>query len=342
MSGKNHVTPMISTSNFEPYVKLCESITTANAVTNALQEAGLGRSTFEPPPLFVPYRLQAAFAESLARTTGERHFGALLSRAVPYEALGPYAQYVLAAENLGHAITRGIEALPAIMHGVTIDCSSDSDIVELKFDTHLGGVVGRNHIEEGFVHAVVNLVRLYTKSDWVPDAIGLLDNGNGHHDQLEKVFETKIVGRENGSSIIFPSAILEEKIKHEKFKNDFMIKQDLLASGINEHKKWTDIVCNCINAAIRNGNVSLDIVSEMIGIGPRTLQRLLMSESESFQSCLDTVRRQRAIQLLVQTSLSIDSIAEHLGFAEPNSFRRAFRKWFDMSPQQYRKAFAET
>jgi AraC-like DNA-binding protein len=333
---------MISTSVFEAYAQLCESVYTAKAVTKALEDVGLGRSNFELPPVFVPYRLQAQFAENLARATGERNFAALVSSAVPYEALGPYAQYVLTAENLGGAITKCIEALPSILTGVTIDYSSNSDIVELKINTHLGGVVGRSHIEEGFIQTVINLVRLYTKPDWVPKSIGLIDCVNGHHDGLEQFFETAIIGGENCSNIIFSSAILEEKIKHEKIKNSFVTKEDCFVFDLNRNKKWADIVCACINAAIRNGNISLDVVSEMIGIGPRTLQRMLISESESYQSCLDTVRRQRATQLLVQTSLSIDSIAQHLGFAEPNSFRRAFRTWFSMSPKQYRKAFAET
>jgi AraC-like DNA-binding protein len=333
---------MISSTILEAYAQLCESVVTKKAVTKALENAGLGRSTFEPPPVFVPYRLQAQFAENLARATGERNFAALVSSAVPYESLGPYAEYVLAAENLGGAITRCIEALPSILTDVTIDCSSNSEIIEFKFNTHLGGVVGRNHIEEGFIQTAINLIRLYTKPDWVPKSVGLIDCINIHHRDLEQFFETDIIKNKNYSNIIFDSSILKRKIKNAKVKSNFFTKEDVFLSDSNRNKKWADIVCACITAAIRNGNVSLDIASEMIGVGPRTLQRMLLSESESFQSCLDTVRRQRATQLLVQTSLSIDSIAQHLGFAEPNSFRRAFRTWFSMSPKQYRKAFAET
>ncbi len=76
----------------------------------------------------------------------------------------------------------------------------------------------------------------------------------------------------------------------------------------------------------------------MLGTGTRTLQRKLMSEIESYQTCLDYVRRERATQLLLQTDLTVDNIAKHLGFVEPNSFRRAFHRWHDMSAQQYRNA----
>lgn len=330
---------MIKSSIFEPYVRLCESVTSAKVVTVALQDAGLSRATFDPPPVFLPYRLQATFAENLARATGERHFGALLSDHVPYEALGQYAQYVLAAENLGGAIKRGIDVLPCIMRGVTIDCSSNSDTVELKFDTHLGNVIGHNQIEEGFIISLIKLVRLYTKSDWVPDAVGLMNNHNGRHDEAEQIYQTKVTSTGDISGIQFSKSLLKNTILDKNLKSEFIVKGDLEGLDPGNCGYYTDTVRSCIMVAIRSGDISLDAVSNMLGIGPRTLQRMLMSESESYQTCLDMVRRERAIQLLTETSLSIDSIAQHLGFAEPNSFRRAFRKWHNMSAQQYRKAY---
>lgn len=341
-SRKNHSMPMIKSSIFEPYVRLCESVTSPHVVTVALQNAGLSRATFDSPPVFLPYRLQAAFAENLARATGEHHFGALLSSQVPYESLGPYAQYVLAAENLGGAIERGIEVLPSIISGVTIDCSSSSDIVELKFNTRLGNLMGHKHIEEGFITTLINFVRLYTSADWVPDAVGLINNHNGCDDEVEQIFGTSVTRMANISGIKFCNSILKNTIVNENLKTKFVVRQDIELFDQNKVGYYTEVVRNCILAAMRSGDLSLEVVSSMLGIGPRTLQRMLMSESESFQSCLDAVRSQRATQLLVQTSLSINSIAKHLGFAEPNSFRRAFRNWHNMSAQQYRMAYGET
>lgn len=35
--------------------------------------------------------------------------------------------------------------------------------------------------------------------------------------------------------------------------------------------------------------------------------------------------------------MSIDEIAEHLGYSDPSNFGRAFRKWEGMSPSAWRR-----
>jgi len=37
----------------------------------------------------------------------------------------------------------------------------------------------------------------------------------------------------------------------------------------------------------------------------------------------------------MNTSLSIDEIAERVGFSEAANFRKAFRRWTGLSPTQY-------
>jgi len=36
------------------------------------------------------------------------------------------------------------------------------------------------------------------------------------------------------------------------------------------------------------------------------------------------------------TQMSIDEIAEHLGYSDPSNFGRAFRKWEGISPSAWR------
>jgi AraC-like DNA-binding protein len=47
---------------------------------------------------------------------------------------------------------------------------------------------------------------------------------------------------------------------------------------------------------------------------------------------------ERARALLAEPDLAIDDVARSLGYSEPNSFRRAFRKWTGLSPGSYRAA----
>lgn len=43
-----------------------------------------------------------------------------------------------------------------------------------------------------------------------------------------------------------------------------------------------------------------------------------------------------AIGYLQKSEKSVKDICYELGYQEPSTFSRAFRKWTDMSPQEYR------
>jgi len=82
---------------------------------------------------------------------------------------------------------------------------------------------------------------------------------------------------------------------------------------------------------------SLAAVARRLAISKRTLQRRLEEADTSFQGQLASVRRATAGRLLANTDLDTVAIAMLLGFAEPNSFARAFRGWERTTPSRWRE-----
>ncbi len=64
----------------------------------------------------------------------------------------------------------------------------------------------------------------------------------------------------------------------------------------------------------------------------RTLRRRLAECGVSFQSLLDQLRKNRALELLGNQQLSVEQIAFATGFTNPQNFRRAFRRWTGSTP----------
>ena len=62
-----------------------------------------------------------------------------------------------------------------------------------------------------------------------------------------------------------------------------------------------------------------------------------MELGTNYQKILDDVRKGLAIEYLLSTNLSVQEISELLGYSEVTNFRRAFLKWSNVSPYQYRK-----
>ncbi|MCO6058589.1 AraC family transcriptional regulator [Pseudomonas sp. MOB-449] len=80
----------------------------------------------------------------------------------------------------------------------------------------------------------------------------------------------------------------------------------------------------------------LETIAQRLHISPQTLRRHLREEGSSFQEQKDHLRRDLAIYHLGRDELSIQDIAEQLGFSEPSAFHRAFKKWTGLTPGAYR------
>lgn len=76
-------------------------------------------------------------------------------------------------------------------------------------------------------------------------------------------------------------------------------------------------------------------------LSPSTFRRRLEREGCSYQEIKDEVRREMAFERLRESNTSIGVIAEKLGFQEPSTFHRAFKKWTGESPGKYRSRFQD-
>jgi AraC-like DNA-binding protein len=68
----------------------------------------------------------------------------------------------------------------------------------------------------------------------------------------------------------------------------------------------------------------------------RTLHRQLKDEGASLQQLKDSVRRERAMHLLLKTQKPIKQIAADVGFANDKSFMRAVRAWTGLTAEEVR------
>lgn len=91
------------------------------------------------------------------------------------------------------------------------------------------------------------------------------------------------------------------------------------------------------------GHAGAEHVARRLGVSLRTLHRRLSEEGTSPGELVDDVRRTLAMGHLADNSFSIAEISFLLGFAHPNAFHRAFKRWTGVTPKQYREdALAQT
>jgi AraC-like DNA-binding protein len=87
-----------------------------------------------------------------------------------------------------------------------------------------------------------------------------------------------------------------------------------------------------------SGQVTMREVARKLALSTRTLQRHVEAEGTSYQFLLNETREALAQHYLTKTGLPVTEISFLLGFEEPNSFYRAFRKWTGTTPDTVRHA----
>jgi AraC-like DNA-binding protein len=77
-------------------------------------------------------------------------------------------------------------------------------------------------------------------------------------------------------------------------------------------------------------------VARELRLSTRTLQRRLTEEGATFQQLMEEARRELARHYLLHSSLELNETAYLLGYADANSFFRAFHAWEGTTPRQWR------
>ena len=80
----------------------------------------------------------------------------------------------------------------------------------------------------------------------------------------------------------------------------------------------------------------MSVVAAELGMSTRTLRNRLRRESTSYREIVDQLRRVLAEELLSAGAMTIDEIAQRLGYADTSAFIAAFKRWKGVPPGSYK------
>lgn len=117
----------------------------------------------------------------------------------------------------------------------------------------------------------------------------------------------------------------------------------LVKRGDDEEDTLRSDVVRAIVTAIGQGAVpSLEPIAERLAMTPRTLQRRLANSGDSFARLVDEARREAAEHFLDDDKLPLAEISYLLGFQDPATFHKAFKRWTGSTPGAFRRQRASS
>jgi AraC-like DNA-binding protein len=159
-----------------------------------------------------------------------------------------------------------------------------------------------------------------------------------HRALLEDHFGCRVRFKADRNALVFRNSDLDRPFvtHNEELLNvigtqlDSELKSRRMSNSVGEQVKQT------LQRLLAGTRPTLQDVAQALGLSARTLQRRLTESGLTFQQVVEETRRELARHYLKQRAVELNETAFLLGFADANSFFRAFQGWEGTSPGEWR------
>lgn len=316
--------PVIRTSIFEPFLAAARRI--GVPVDRHLRRAHLPAMQEQQPDLLLPEIPTWRFVQSVAQTQGIATYGILCLETIRFIELSSLKPLISHCANLNQLLQRVCAAAPLMSNSARYQLETRNDSV---FFCNRGRRLLPDDIHAQLfqVFGMIQLVQLAMGPGWRPEEIHFTFAHDAAVEKAPQLNPSRIFFSRRAPGILFPRHLLATATREIVSEC-----RELRSLPPAFHQQLGEIIAPYLGSE----RVDKVVAAEIIGVSPRTLQRRLEEESTSFHEVLDHLRLQKAKAMLEEPGLKLIEIAFELGYENPPSFTRAFRRWTGVTPSEYR------
>lgn len=287
----------------------------------------------------IPYERVSALWNAAAHLGGDAAFGLHLAERLAPKDFGPLGLAVRSCPTAQEALERLLGYVRVAFQDTEITLLREG--ATARFCHHYLGdaALATRHAADLILAMFVVAGRRFIGVDWKPLAVTFKFPAPAAVDEYYRVFGGPLRFDQPINSVVFEAALLDMPMAQgdpevlaviDPYAEQFL-------QTLSRDRSLAEAVQRVIAAALPGGDLELGASARALGLSPRTLQRRLRDEGTSHRQILDRVRHERALRLLRRDELTVDQIADHLGFSEPSAFHRAFRRWTGRTPTDQRR-----
>jgi AraC-like DNA-binding protein len=234
-------------------------------------------------------------------------------------------------------LLRGIKFYGLVTDSIELELSKDDKDAQYVLSTQPGTEDPDNFL------AFILLGIVHRLSSWVIDqplilkSVSFTHSRPGTASEYNFLFKAPIKFDQADNSLNFSSSYLDMPVQQsDQTLQEFLAKPELQLMGLSSSDNSLVVkVKRLIKDKVSTEFPEFESIAEHLHSTTVTLRRRLREEGSSYQQIKDDLRRDTAIFNLGKGSMSIEQVAESVGFSEPTSFFRAFKRWTGVTPRAY-------
>jgi AraC-like DNA-binding protein len=187
---------------------------------------------------------------------------------------------------------------------------------------------------------VFKTFRIMLGSDWLPQEIRFVHEVPVQASEHLRFFGCPVRFRCASNALIVERNFGERWVPTADPKLYRVLKQHVerILDDMPRENDLAGAVRRAIGQSIADGDTTLVKVAGMLAMTPRTLERRLKESGVIYRDLVTDTRRRFALEYLKDRNRSLTEVAFLLGYSEVSAFNRAFKRWTDSTPLQYRES----
>lgn len=276
--------------------------------------------------------------EQCIATTGDEAFGLLAAEQLQPQVLHSLGLAWLASDTVYDGLRRLQRFGRLVATGIDLELQEEGDSVHLLLDygPDLGSSVSASR--DYTVGIITRMCRLTLGEYLAPVKVELERPRPAEPERWEYMLSSRVVFDAPTSRITWSrSDIMEPLVTGDPALARINDEHTMIFLDSFLARSTSRDVVDKIVEKLPDGPPNQQQIATALHVSNRTLQRKLKDEGTSFMDLLQDTRMQLARKYLRSPGRSIVETAYLLGFSEPSTFSRAFKRWTGQAPADYRE-----
>ena len=303
-----------------------------------MTEVGLQAAAFDHPDNVIPFAKLGELARLAAERTGLPDIGLRACVRTGLVTLGTVGYLVANSATVG----AGLTSLQSYLHlhdeGAAPCFQLEGNLAILGYEVLEPDLPGAEQIVFGALAIAVNLLREICGSGFTLREVNFAYRAPPDTSAFAAHFAAPVRFDADRNAVVFDAELLGAPIAGaNSLMRDFLASQlrDKERSGDKNIAK--DRIQRVMRTLLATGCIGQDEVARAFGMNRRTFARRLQEYGTTFRELLDAVRFDASRGLLRSSAVSLEDVANRLGYSDVTAFARAFRRWSGSSPAVWRR-----
>lgn len=307
------------------------------------RESELSWSRITEDERFVSFEQLRRVVERGLELTGEAWFGLDVGRTTPISSHGGLGFAVVASPNVGTALDLVVQHASQRIEVMRPSLVETEDALRLQLHDTVGWNEHTEYVSGHILGAFTLLFEGLTGAlgdGRAPDAAPKL-HWPFPRPEWAEIYTERLPGWGHEFGAAVSAVELPPSIRSMTciMADRFAFAEAMRSVQAAEDRRGPSLRAQVIEALVSCEGTypRLPEMAASLGISPRTLVRRLSDEGESFQGLLDEVRKEAALWFLRETRLTVEEIAERLGYVDTSNFSRTCKRWFNRTARELRR-----